>query len=128
MSDPTTIDEYLAGVEPGKRAALQRLREIIADAAPEAVETISYKIPTFKQDGLLVAFGAGKNHCALYAMGPAVQAAHADQLKGYKTSAGTIRFQPDAPLPDRLVRSLVAARIDENAAIVAARAAKRRKA
>ena len=64
---PTTIDEYLALVSEDKRAALQALREIIHAAAPDAEECISYQMPAFRLNGMLVGFAAAKAHCALYA-------------------------------------------------------------
>jgi uncharacterized protein YdhG (YjbR/CyaY superfamily) len=111
---PTTIDEYLAGVTDEQRAALQKLRKIIRSAAPRAEECISYSIPAFRLDGLLVGFGATATHCAFYPMSSSTVAAHQDDLKAYDTSKGTIRFQPDRPLPAALVRKLVKARIAEN--------------
>ena len=111
-----TIDEYLATLSEDKRAALQKLRETIKAAAPKAEECISYQLPTFRLDGkMLVAFGATANHCAFYPMSSSTVAAHQDDLKDYDTSKGTIRFQPDHPLPAALVRKLVKARIAENA-------------
>jgi uncharacterized protein YdhG (YjbR/CyaY superfamily) len=126
MADrPATIDDYLEGVDPDKRAALQALRTMILAAAPAAQETISYGIPTFKLDGMLVSFGAAKNHCAFYGMSPAVFEAMADELAAYDTSKGTIRFAAEAPLPEALVKKVVAARVAENAAVAAARAARK---
>lgn len=114
---PKTIDEYLDGVSDDKRAALEHLRQTIKAVAPRAEECISYQLPTFRLDGKgLVAFGAAAHHCALYPMSSATIAAHQDELKGYSTSKGTIRFQADHPLPDSLVRKLVEARIAENRA------------
>jgi uncharacterized protein YdhG (YjbR/CyaY superfamily) len=63
----------------------------------------------------LVAFGATPNHCAYFPMSATTVAAHQDELRDYDTSKGTIRFQPDSPLPAALVRKLVQARIAENA-------------
>jgi uncharacterized protein YdhG (YjbR/CyaY superfamily) len=109
-----TIDEYLAPLPADKRAALQRLRGHIKAAAPGAVECISYGIPAFRLDGrLLVHFGAATTHCAFYP--GAVVEAHREALKGYDTSKGTIRFQPDSPLPPGLVRKLVKAQIARRA-------------
>ena len=107
----TTIDEYLAGVSDDKRAALERLRKAIRAAAPRAEECISYQMPAFRLDGrVLVWFGAASNHCAFYP--GAVVDASKDDLAGYETSKGTIRFQPAHPLPAALVRKLVKARIN----------------
>jgi len=110
-----TIDAYLAGLSKEKRAALQKLRKTIRAAAPQAEECISYQIPAFRLNGLLVGFGATANHCAFFLMSSTTVAAHKDELADYSTSKGTIRFQPDRPLPDALVRKLVKARIAENA-------------
>ena len=110
-----TVDEYLAALSSDKRAALERLRKDILAAAPGAEECISYQIPGFRFDGrMLVWFGASANHCAFYP--GAVVDAHKKELEGYDTSKGTIRFQPDKPLPVTLVRKLVKARIAKNAA------------
>ena len=111
----TTVDEYLATVSDDKRAALEKLRKTIRAAAPDAEECISYQLPAFRLNGMLVAFGATANHCAFYPMSASAVAAHKDDLKDYDTSKGTIRFQPDHPLPAALVRKLVKARIAENA-------------
>lgn len=119
---PTTIDDYLAGVGDDQRAALDKLRKTIRSAAPDAEECISYGLAAFRQNGPLVGFGAGANHCAFYLMSGSTVDAHAEALKGYDTSKGTIRFQADKPLPVTLVRKLVKARLAENND----RAAKRR--
>ena len=112
-----TINEYLAAVPADKRAALERLRKAIRAAAPNAEECISYRLPAFRLDGrMLVAFGAAANHCAFYPMSAETLKPYKEGLKGYQTSAGTIRFQPEKPLPAMLVRKLVKARIAENAA------------
>lgn len=106
---PKTIDQYLARVEPRKRAALNRLRKAIQAAAPRAEECISYQLPAFRLDGrMLVWFGAGAHHCAFYPGAVVQQYQHL--LKRFKTSKGTIRFQPDQPIPAALVRTLVKAR------------------
>ena len=109
-----TIDEYLAALNDDQRATLEKLRKTIRAAAPEAEECISYQLAAFRQNGMLVAFGATANHCAFYLMSSSTVEAHKDELKGYDTSKGTIRFQSDKPLPAALVRKLVKARIAEN--------------
>lgn len=109
-----TIDGYLATVSADQRVALERLRKAIRAAAPGAEECISYQIPTFRLDGrLLVAFGAWAKHCAFYP-GSVVETL-ADELEGYDTGKGTIRFRSDSPLPAALVRKLVKARIAQRA-------------
>ena len=113
---PTTIDEYLAGVDDDKRPALESLRRTIRAAAPRAEECISYGTAACRQNGMLVGFGATSKHCAFYLMSGTAVAAHRDDLEGYDTSKGTIRFKADKPLPAALVRKLVKARLAENGA------------
>jgi uncharacterized protein YdhG (YjbR/CyaY superfamily) len=103
-----TIDEYLAPLPPDKRAALQWLRRHIKAAAPGAEECISYGVPAFRLDGrLLVHFGAAAKHCAFYP-GRVVES-FTQELEGYDTSRGTVRFPPDRPLPAALVKKIVRA-------------------
>jgi uncharacterized protein YdhG (YjbR/CyaY superfamily) len=115
MAKVKNIDEYLTSLSDDQRAALEKLRKAIKAVAPKAEECISYGLPAFRLDGkLLVAFGAGVNHCAFYPCSGSTVAAHKKDLKGYETSKGAIRFQADKPLPATLVRKLVKARIGEN--------------
>jgi len=109
-----TIDDYLDGLPADKRAALQKLRKTIRAAAPKAEECISYQIPAFRLNGMLVGFGATANHCAFYPMSPTAVKVNKKDLENYETSKGTIRFQAEKPLPATLVRKLVKARIAEN--------------
>ena len=109
---PKTHDDYLAAVTEDNRAALQKLRKAIKRAAPKAEECISYQLPAFRLNGkFLVAYGAATNHCAFYP-GSTVKALK-DELKGYDTSKGTIRFPANKPLPSTLVRKLIKLRIEE---------------
>jgi uncharacterized protein YdhG (YjbR/CyaY superfamily) len=113
---PRTIDDYLARLDRDKRTALEKIRKSVKAAAPRAEECISYQLAAFRLDGkILVAFGASANHCAFYPMSSSTVKAHQDELEGYVTSKGTIRFPADKPLPAALVRKLVRARIAENA-------------
>ena len=113
---PQTVDQYLARVSHRKRATLEKLRRAITAAAPEAEECISYGVPAFRLGGKVrVLFGAATNHCAFYPGALPIEA-HRNELEAYDTSKGTIRFQPDHPLPARLVRMLVKTRIAEYAA------------
>jgi uncharacterized protein YdhG (YjbR/CyaY superfamily) len=111
------IDTFLAELPADVRTALEHLRVMIATAAPEAIETISYGVPAFKYRGRpLVSFSAGrsgKGVCSFYVQSPAVMDAHRDVLASYRTSKGTIHFAPDAPLPQVLVTRLVRARMAE---------------
>jgi uncharacterized protein YdhG (YjbR/CyaY superfamily) len=116
LFDVTTyedVDDYLAGVaSDDARAALSALRAIIRDEAPDAEETISYGIPTYKLNGYLASFAAFKRHCSFFP-GHTVRD-FTDALKEYKTSKGTIQFPPNKPLPESLVRAMIRARMDEN--------------
>src|SRR5262245_4841780 len=112
---PKTIDEYLAALSDDKRTALEKLRKTIQAVAPQSEECISYQLPSFRHNGrMLVGFGATANHCAFYLLSSTTLGAYQDELKGYDTSKGTIRFQADNPLPVALVRKLVRARLTEN--------------
>ena len=117
MATPTSVEEYLAALPEGPRAALEKLRKTIMAAAPGATETISYQMPAFKDHGrFLVSYAAYKNHCSLFPASTAVREALGEELKPYFSGKGTIRFKADKPLPDGLVKRIVKVRIEENAA------------
>jgi uncharacterized protein YdhG (YjbR/CyaY superfamily) len=117
MATPTSVDEYLAGLPEEQRAALEKLRETIRAAAPQATETISYGMPAFQQDGrFLVSYAAFKDHCSLYPASSAVREALGDELQPYFSGKGTLRFQADEPIPAALVKKIVKRRLEENAA------------
>lgn len=103
---PKTVDEYLAGLPEDSRATLEKIRKMIKAAAPKATEGISYQMPMYKQHGMVIGFAAFKNHCSIFPGSRAV-ATHKDELKGYETSKGTIRFPIGKPLPAGLVKKLV---------------------
>jgi len=113
MSDKLmTHDDYLDELPDDQREALEDVRHVIRQAAPEAVETISYGIPAFSWKGKkLVAYGAAAKHLSFYPMSGETVEAFQDELEGFATSKGTIRFTPENPLPADLVQRLVAARI-----------------
>jgi uncharacterized protein YdhG (YjbR/CyaY superfamily) len=114
---PATHDEFLAGIDEPARSALQKLREQIRAAAPDAEEYMGYGVPAFRQNGALVSYAAAKSHLSFYIQSPQTLEAFADRLTGFKTSKGSISFQPDKPIPATLVRQLVKARLAENAAL-----------
>ena len=111
---PKTVAEYLAAVPKESRTALNKLRKVIKSVVPRADEVLWYRMPAFKLDKMLVSYAAFSHHCSLFPLSAAVLAAHKNDLKGYETSKGTIRFSPDKPLPVSLVKKIVKARIIEN--------------
>jgi len=117
---PATIDEYLEGVPQEMRNALDKLRAVIRNAAPQAVEAIAWGMPMCKLKGNLVGFAAFKEHCSFFPMSTTVMEAFENELASYDTSKGTIRFKPGKPLPASLVKKLVKERIKENEARAAA--------
>ena len=111
----TTVDEYIAGFPPHVRAILSELRSVIRQAAPDAVEKISYRIPTFYFNGNLVHFAAFENHVGFYP-GPTGIARFRKELSRYKGAKGSVQFPLDEPLPLELVSRIVQFRAGENAA------------
>jgi uncharacterized protein YdhG (YjbR/CyaY superfamily) len=110
------VEAYLEAVPEPARTTLRRVRAAIRAAAPaEATEGMSYGMPAFRYKGALVGYAAFENHCGFYPMSPAVIEGLREELKGYQTSKGTIRFPVDRPLPASLVRKLVRARVAEKA-------------
>lgn len=112
---PKSVDEYLARVPEPAQGTLRKVRAMIRAAAPrEATEVISYGVPMFKHNGMLLGYAAFAKHCSLFP-GAAPIAALKDELKGFRTSKGTIQFPVDKPVPAALVKKLVKARMTENA-------------
>ena len=117
MAAPTSVEDYLAALPEESRVVLEKLRKAIRAAAPEATETISYQMPTFKDHGrFLVSYAAFKDHYSLFPASEAVMAAHGEALKPYFSGKGTLRFHADKPIPAALVKEIVKTRIEENAA------------
>jgi uncharacterized protein YdhG (YjbR/CyaY superfamily) len=112
---PKTTDEYLKGVSEPARATLEKVRAVIRSAAPAAAtEAVSYGIPAFKYKGMLLGFGAFPDHCSLFVMNPSVMAEFEKELKGFRTSKGTIHFPVDKPLSTAFLKKLVKARVAQN--------------
>jgi uncharacterized protein YdhG (YjbR/CyaY superfamily) len=113
----TSVQDYLASIPADAQEALENLREIIRKVVPEAVEVISYQIPTFRyNERMLVAYSAHKNHCSLHLMSKSLMSAYKEELKPYETTTASIHFTLNHPLPTALVNKLIKARIDENEA------------
>lgn len=107
---PDTIDEYIAGFPEDVQVMLQQIRITIQKAAPQAVEAISYAMPTFKLQGNLIHFAGYKNHIGLY---PAPQGVEAfkEELSVYKGAKGSVQFPLDQPMPLDLIARIVQFRV-----------------
>ncbi|WFR59262.1 DUF1801 domain-containing protein [Anaerocolumna sp. AGMB13025] len=108
-----TIDEYIMNFTPDIQEKLQQLRKVIQEAAPEAVEKISWGMPTFFLKGNLIHFAAFKNHIGIYPGETGVETFKAE-LTEYKNSKGAIQFSNDRPIPFDLVTRIVTFRVNEN--------------
>jgi uncharacterized protein YdhG (YjbR/CyaY superfamily) len=112
---PKTVDEYLAKVPEPAHSTLIHIRQVIRSVVPqEAAEVISYGIPMFKYNGMLIGYAAFAKHCSLFPTGSGVIDKFKKELAGYKTSRGTIQFPSDKGFPDGLLKKIVKARVKEN--------------
>jgi uncharacterized protein YdhG (YjbR/CyaY superfamily) len=107
------IDDYIASFPKDLRIILEQMRTIIRKAAPKAEEVISYAMPAFKLNSVLVYFAGYKNHIGFYPM-PAAIIAFKKELSIYKSSKGAVQFPLDKPLPSALITKMVKYRIAEN--------------
>jgi len=119
------IDEYIAALSPEVQAILERIRVTIHNAAPDAQETISYCMPAFRQNGIVVYFAAFKNHIGLY---PPVSgdAKLEKAIAPYAGEKGNLRFPLDRPIPYDLIERIVKLRTKQNMAKAAAISKKKR--
>jgi uncharacterized protein YdhG (YjbR/CyaY superfamily) len=110
---PATIDEYIAQFPQDVQHILTRIRAVIQESAPQAVERISYQMPAFYLKGNLVYFGAHKHHIGFYPTGSGVEA-FKEELSAYKGSKGAVQFPLDKPIPYDLISQIVKFRVAEN--------------
>lgn len=109
----TTIDQYIKTFPKDVQSILQGIRQTVRQAAPEAVETISYQMPTFKLNGrFLVSFAAWKHHVGMYPI-PSGTEAFKKKILEYKGAKSTARFPMEKPVPEGLVTQLVRFRVKE---------------
>ena len=108
-----TIDEYINSFPKDVQDILEMLKQTISELAPEAKETISYQIPTFKLNGNLVHFAAYKKHIGFYPTPSGIEA-FKEELSEYEVSKGGVKFPLDKPMPFDLVSKIVKYRIKEN--------------
>jgi uncharacterized protein YdhG (YjbR/CyaY superfamily) len=108
------VDQYLRGVEEPKRSTLETLRRTILEIIPDAEQVISYRVPAFRVRGKTVAgFAAFQNHLSYLPFSGSVLPQFTDELEGYTRTKSALHFPVDSPLPRRLVRDLIAARLAE---------------
>ena len=106
------IDDYVRRFPKDVQQRLQQMRATIKKVAPQAAETISYGVPAFQMDGILIWFAAFEKHIGLYP-GAAAIAAFDDELTQYKRAKGSVRFPHDEPLPLATVRRIVSFRLKQ---------------
>ena len=113
QADPTTIDEYIARYPEDVQQTLHKIRAVIREAAPDAVEKISYQIPAFYLNGGLVWFGVYKHHIGLYPT-PSGTEALEKELSAYRGTKGSLHFPFGEPVPYELIAKIVKLRVAEN--------------
>jgi uncharacterized protein YdhG (YjbR/CyaY superfamily) len=108
-----TIDEYIKTFPKDVQSILKELRQVIKAAAPEAEERLSYRMPSFWLNGVLVYFAAFKSHIGFYPTASGI-ANFKEDLKGYKSAKGSVQFPIEKPLPFKLVSKIVKFKVAEN--------------
>jgi uncharacterized protein YdhG (YjbR/CyaY superfamily) len=113
-SNANPIDEYIAQFPPETQRVLEEMRALIKAAAPDATETISYKMPTFDLNGKhLVHYAGYEKHIGFYPIPTGIEA-FKEELRPYKQGKGSVQFPLGQPLPADLIRRIVEFRVDEN--------------
>jgi uncharacterized protein YdhG (YjbR/CyaY superfamily) len=110
---PSGIDEYISAASPEARPILKEIRRVVRAAAPAAEEVISYRMPAFRQDGILIYFAAFRNHIGVFppvSGDPKLEKA----LEPYAGPKGNLRFPLDEPIPYPLIRRIVLLRVKQN--------------
>ena len=113
-NDTEGVNKYIANLPLEQQIALERVRQIIKNTVPEAVEFISYKMPAYHFHGMIGGFAAFKNHCSFFPWNAQTIIDFAAELKDFKTSAGTIQFTTDKPLPEELLQKILRYRVAGN--------------
>lgn len=114
QSGTSEVDAILAALPDAQRTALQDLRESLHRLVPDAIETVTFGVPTLIHGGPLVGFGATKTECSLHVLRPALVASLRAAIAPRRTSGGTIHFPPDKPLPFEVIEQIVRVRLHEN--------------
>jgi len=125
QATPQNIDDYIAAFPPEVQAILERIRSTIRKAAPDAQEIISYRMPAFTQNGILVYFAAFKKHIGLYP--PVSGDANLEKaIAPYAGEKGNLKFPLDQPIPYDLIERIVKLRMTQSSAKAAAKRKKGR--
>ncbi|MEO6134418.1 MAG: DUF1801 domain-containing protein [Ginsengibacter sp.] len=114
MKTYNSINEYILAQTGEVKHILEEIRRTISETAPQATEVISYGMPAFRQNGILVYFAAFKNHIGFYCL-PSGNKAFQEELKEYKTGKGSIQFPYNKPIPYPLIKKIVNFRLKEDA-------------
>jgi uncharacterized protein YdhG (YjbR/CyaY superfamily) len=121
---PTNIDEYIDAFPPKVQVILERIRRTVREAAPEAEEIISYRMPAFKQNGILIYFAAFKKHIGLFPPASGDKAIE-KAISVYAGPKGNLQFPLDQPIPCELIGRIVKLRVKQSLARAAAKGKKR---
>ncbi len=113
MNKPLNVDEYIAGFPLPVQTRLNTLRAAVIKAASDAQEVISYGMPAYKQNGMLLYFAAHNNHIGFYPMGSGIEA-FKEEISSYKSAKGSVQFPLDKPLPVALIKRIVKFRVEKN--------------
>jgi len=124
IATPKNIDEYIAGFPPDVQQTLQKIRRVISEAAPDAAETIKYRMPTFVLHGNLVHFAGFEKHIGFYPTPSAIKAFSAE-LAGYESAKGSVQFPLNRSVPFTLIKKMVEFRVKETREKIASRKRKK---
>jgi len=116
MLKPKTVDDFIATQSDEQIEMLQEIRELIYTVAPQAEEVLSYSVPCFKLNGMLVGYGVQKKGISFYTMNPEIPAAFKGELPGYKFSGTTLHINVGQKMPVTVIKKIVKTRIKENEA------------
>ncbi|MBK0381054.1 iron chaperone [Mucilaginibacter segetis] len=123
----TSVDEYLSALPEDIKRILMHLRGIVKEIVPDAEELISYQIPSYKHNGMLVGYAAFKKHCSFYLMHGSLLKQFIQELNGFNTTQSAIHFTPEHPIPDELIKRMIRAKLELNAFLVTSKNIKNKK-
>jgi uncharacterized protein YdhG (YjbR/CyaY superfamily) len=107
-----TVNEYLEGATDSQRKALENIRQLVKRLVPEAEETISYGVPTFKvQKKPLIYYAAFKNHMSIFPASDAMVEELGEELNTFRTSKGTMQFTESNQIPETLLEQIILFRL-----------------